>query len=59
LEISLALVNQLIGSLHTVVLVYRCRPSGTPTIGEPDPAMNGHMPHTWTDVPRHSGAIST
>ncbi len=36
--ISRAVRNQLMGSAHTVAPVSRCRPMGTPTTGEPDPA---------------------
>lgn len=53
-EISLARMNQLIGSQHMVAPERMLRPIGTPTIGLPVPAANGHMPHTCTVVPRHS-----
>jgi hypothetical protein len=58
LAISFARRNHAIGSQHTVAAVTRCRPIGTPTIGEPDPAEYGHSPHTCTEVPRHSGGGS-
>ncbi|MFF1818784.1 hypothetical protein ACFVWG_15895 [Kribbella sp. NPDC058245] len=47
-------MNQLIGSQHMVAPERMFRPIGTPTIGLPVPAENGHMPHTCTVVPRHS-----
>src|SRR6202044_1816814 len=45
--------NHEIGSPHTVTPVIRFWPSGAPADGDPDPAANGHSPHTCTDVPRH------
>lgn len=53
LLISPARWNQLMGSQHTVAPVCRCRPSGTPVIGDPLPIAKGHSPHTCTVVPRH------
>jgi hypothetical protein len=59
LAINPARANQLMGSQQTVAAERRSRPMGTPTIGVPDPAMNGHSPQTWRVVARHSGAAST
>src|SRR5688500_18027581 len=59
LLISRARVYQEIGSKQTVAPVYRCRPIGTPIIGVVEPVPNGHMPHTWTVVPRYSIGAST
>jgi hypothetical protein len=49
-------MNQLMGSQHIVAPDIMLRPIGTPTIGLPVPEVNGHRPHTWTVVPRHSSA---
>src|SRR5687767_11087180 len=53
LLISPARWNQLIGSQQSVAPDSMFRPSGTPTIGVPVPAANGHRPHAWTVVARH------
>ncbi|WP_329484297.1 hypothetical protein OG555_19305 [Kribbella sp. NBC_01484] len=55
LRISLARMNQLIGSQQIVASFLRLRPSGTPIMGAPLPTGNGHSPHTWIEVPRHRG----
>ena len=52
-------MNQLIGSQHMVAPDRMFRPIGTPTIGLPVPAANGHIPQTWTVVPRHSAGACT
>jgi len=51
--------NHMIGSPHTVAPVSWCLPNGTPSVGVPEPAENGHNPHTCTVVPRYSGGAST
>ena len=55
---SRARENQWIGSEHTVPRLKMCRPSGTPTMGVPEPTTHGHRPHTCTVVARHSGGAS-
>ena len=53
LEMYWARVNQLSGSPQTVAPVNRCCPSGTPVMGAPEPAANGHSPQACTVVARH------
>jgi hypothetical protein len=52
-EMYRARVNQESGSPQTVAPVPRCWPSGTPTMGAPEPEANGHRPHACTVVARH------
>src|SRR5680860_881339 len=47
------------GSTQTTSPHIMCRPNGTPTLGDPEPAVNGNRPHAWTVVAWYSAAAST